>query len=167
MAGATVIPRMVIGFAETITHEVEIEETPEWHGEDAAKMADECREVREKLDALRIGLEKSLANGIVANTFIDAYEPTVPRLEKLVERGNRAGARLQNLQITSALDRDYVEEFGAMTKAAERYLALVRKTLAVMRPADRPIDWEEVRKAQAAHGRRESRPLRMSGPDGE
>jgi hypothetical protein len=163
----TVIPRVVIGYAEAIAHEVEADYALDWREEDAVQMTADCREVRERFDSLCHQLRDELGRGVLTSSFVAAFEPTLQRLEKLVEQCDQVAVDLNKLEGGSPAFRSCIEEFGAMGGAARRYLSFLKSALSTMASGQWQVDWKTVEEAQAAHARGESRPFKVSGMGGK
>ncbi len=60
MGFGTVFPEMVMEFAETVTHAVEVGEKNEWSAEDVRQVAKACQETRQKFRSLEAMLRTEL-----------------------------------------------------------------------------------------------------------
>jgi hypothetical protein len=168
MTFGTVFPEMAMGFAESVTHAVQVAETKEWSAEDVRQVVAACREVRQKFDAMGRLLRDALVEGVDAATFVRQEEPHLARLEKLLSQHAAILAEADRIQAPQSGHGEFLAEFEAMGKAMSGVRDLLRQALSAMTTPRRPVDWQRVQEAQAAHVRGETRPLEATpAPNGD
>ena len=160
MVFGTVFPEMVMEFAETVTHAVEIgEKEEEWSAEDVRHVAVACRETGEKFGSMQEMLRNALTGGVDVAAFVKQEGPRLARLDKLLLRHSAILAEADRLQALSPETREVVADFEAMGRAMSLFRDLLKEALSKMTTPRFPIDWQRVEEAQAAVGRRETKPF--------
>jgi hypothetical protein len=158
----TVFPEMAAGFAESITHAVEVGEAQAWRDEDVPLIAAVCRYARQQFESRQEQLRRAILNGVDVGTFIAQREPELVRLEKLLQDCARSQLAVSSTDGVSVAARELAAELEALGEAVGHFRDLLQKALVRMKPPRQPLDWERVRKAQAAYLEGETKPLERS-----
>jgi hypothetical protein len=165
MGFGTVLPEMVIGFAETVTHAVEVGEAEDWQDEDLAPIIAACREVGQKFESMEEKLRQSLLHGVDVATFVARSEPPLLRLERLLVEQARIQAEMGRSSEGSSVEApELVAEFTAMGQAVGRFRDLLKNAISAMKAPRHLIDGKRFQEAQAAYLRGETQPF-QSAPE--
>jgi hypothetical protein len=159
MGYSTVFPEMVMGFAETVTHAVEVGESNKWSEEDARQITAACRETGDKFRSLEQILRLRLTEGVNAATFLKEEQLRLARLDKLLSQHAAALTESDRLQRVPSEALELIAAFEELGKTIARFRDLLKTAISKMNTPRRPVDWQRVQEAQAAFGKGETKPL--------
>jgi hypothetical protein len=159
MSFGTIVPDMVLGFAEAVTQAIEAGEQSEWSVEDVRQITLASRETREKIVVLDDMVRNQLKNGVDAATFAKQAEGLLVRLDKCLLQHSVVLAGMDRFQTTAPEMVELIAAFEELGKGASRHRDLLKEAVSKIRTPRRPIDWQQVQEVQAAFARGETASL--------
>jgi hypothetical protein len=160
-APTTIDSDILIGFAETMTNQLETRRVEEVTPEEASSFIPFCEFFEKQFAQTRRSLVERLIRGVEGRAFAAKFEDRVASLEAVLARMNRVVTKVRTGPLSSPVE-EFLSSFRALMDEMLRLHQVLSQAVAKAKMPLRPVDWNRVREADEAYARGETKPFQRS-----
>jgi hypothetical protein len=161
MAPTAFVSDLALGIAEKVNAAFAAGQVEQLQADEFAASSATCRFLRDLFEKARRSIEATLSAGVDARAFAAHYGGAVAGLDGMLQTVERIVAHAQDRQLSQAAGQ-FLADYQELGRAMADLRGLLVEALAKAGAPTRPVDWDRIRAAEAAHARGETKPFQRT-----